>query len=425
MSLSQRIAVIVWIALVLGVTLRVAFSHPHSQTVVSIYLAAGERWLSGDPLYAPHPELDIFRNPPLVGAIFAPLTVLPEKHAGLVWRLLCTAVFLIGLARLRRDLLPDLSPNRIGVLFTLAALLAVSPLNNGQVNLLLAGAALNGTTDLIRKRWWAAALWFGLGAWLKMYPLSLGLLAVVVAPRLGWRLLVVTALGFAAPFVLHDPGYALDQYRGFISWLGLDDRTFTALDRVPIDWTVLPRVWLGVVIETPLKWTVALTVAGLFAVVVRRRACAFLALTLGSVWMTAFGPATEMNTYSQLAGVAVLLLMRPQPRWAAVLAWTGYVLLAAAVLSCAFPQAWRFHVLGPQAIGAILIGLAALGKNASRGVGPRLGWSCQRSGRDLNPRYGDTVYGISSAASSAARAPLRDALQADTMITTEVRADQL
>jgi hypothetical protein len=31
----------------------------------------------------------------------------------------------------------------------------------------------------------------------------------------------------------------------------------------------------------------------------------------------------------------------------------------------------------------------------------------QRSGRDLNPRYGDTVYGISSAASSAARAPLR------------------
>ncbi len=31
----------------------------------------------------------------------------------------------------------------------------------------------------------------------------------------------------------------------------------------------------------------------------------------------------------------------------------------------------------------------------------------QRSGRDLNPRYGVAVYGISSAASSAARAPLR------------------
>lgn len=409
----------------MGVTLRVVVSHPRSQTVVSIYLAAGERWLSGDSLYAPNPELDIFRSPPLVAAIFAPLTVLPEKFAGLAWRFLCTIVFLIGLARLRRDLLPDLSPNQIGVLYTLAAILVLSPLNNGQVNLLLAGAALNGTSDLIRKRWWAAALWFGLGAWLKMYPLSLGLLAVVVTPRLGWRLLVVTVVGFAAPFMLHDPGYALDQYRGFLSWLDLDDRTYTALDRVPIDWTVLPRVWLGVVIDTPLKWTVALTVAGLFTALVWQKDNPFLALVLGSVWMTAFGPATEMNTYSQLAGVAVLLLMRPQPRWAAVLAWTGYVLLAAAVLSCAFPQAWRFHVLGPQAIGAMLIGMAALGKDASRGVGPRLGWSCQRSGRDLNPRYGDTVYGISSAASSAARAPLRDALPADTMITTEVRADQL
>lgn len=417
----RRIALIVWVLLLAGVTLRVAASHPHSQTVVSIYLAAGERWLAGDPLYAPHPQLDIFRNPPLVAALFAPFTVLPEKLAGIAWRLLCTAVFLVGLARLRRDLLPELSPNRIGVLFTLAALLAVSPLNNGQVNLLLAGAALNGTSDLIRKRWWAAAAWFGLGAWLKMYPLAIGMLAVVVAPRLGWRLLAVTVLGFALPFTLQDPAYALDQYRGFASWLGLDDRTYTALDRVPIDWTALPRVWLGVVVETPLKWTVALAVAGLFAAVVWRRACPFLALVLGSVWMTAFGPATEMNTYSQLAGVAALLVLRPQPRWASVLAWVGYALLASAVLSCAFPQAWRFHVFGPQAVGTILIGIAVLGNATSREAGSRLVWGRQRSGRDLNPRYGDTVYGISSAASSAARAPLRDALRADTATNSEVR----
>jgi hypothetical protein len=85
------------------------------------------------------------------------LTLLPEKAAGVGWRLLGAAVFLVGLRRFRRDVVPDLSPTRAAVLSALAAVVALPAVNNGQVNLLIAGAVLNGTAAAARQRWWEAA----------------------------------------------------------------------------------------------------------------------------------------------------------------------------------------------------------------------------------------------------------------------------
>src|SRR5262245_17562272 len=180
LPLSTRIAVGVWAALLLGVCGRVLLAKPRSGTVVPIYLAAGERWAAGEDLYAPHPELDVYRNPPGVAAAFVPFTYLPEKAAGVAWRLFGAAVFLVGLVRFRRDVVPDLSANRAGVMLALAAVVALPAVNNGQVNLLIAGAVLNGTAAVAGRRWWEAAGWFGLGGWLKVYPLAAGLLTAVV-----------------------------------------------------------------------------------------------------------------------------------------------------------------------------------------------------------------------------------------------------
>ena len=107
--------------------------------MVPIYLAAGQKWRDSADLYQHTPGLDLYRNPPGVAAAFAALTPLPEKVAGLAWRGGCLAVFLLGLWRFRRDAVPELSPDRAAWLFALAAPLALAPLNNGQVNLLLAG----------------------------------------------------------------------------------------------------------------------------------------------------------------------------------------------------------------------------------------------------------------------------------------------
>ncbi len=359
---SSRLAVAAWAVLLAAVAGRVAVSGPHSQTVLPIYLTAGQRWAGSEDLYDRPAGSDVYRNPPGVAAVFAPLTRIPPTAAGLLWRGIGAGVFLLGLWRFRRDAVPELSAERAGWMFALSAVLALSSLNNGQVNLLLAGAGLNGTAAAARGRWWQAAGWFAFAGWLKVYPLAVGLLTVVVAPRpLGPRLLAATALGFALPFAWQDPGYVLAQYRSFLTHVGGDDRTYAALVRVPVDWTVVPRVWAGWVVPPGAKAAVSLAAAAAAAVgLVYRRPSPVLALVLGSVWMTAFGPATEVNTYSVLAGVAAYLAVAPGPRGVWRAAVGGYGLLAASVVRCAFPEDWTFQVLGPQAAGAVLLGAAAL-----------------------------------------------------------------
>src|SRR5205085_7840564 len=135
---------------------------------------------------------------------------------------------------------PELRAGQAGWWVGLAAVLALPAANNGQVNLLMIGAALNGAAAAAREKWWEAAAWFGLAGWLKLYPFAFGLLAAVAAPRLAWRLAAVAAVGFALPFATQEPGYVLSQWREYVGYLGADDRTYAyILRRVPFDWTLL------------------------------------------------------------------------------------------------------------------------------------------------------------------------------------------
>ena len=375
---SVRLAWTLWLVLIAAVGVRVAVSKPTSQTVMPIYLAAGERWLRGESLYAPVQGLDVYRNPPVIAAAFATLTPLPEKLAGLIVRGASVALFLTGLIRVRRALLPDWTASRAGWLFALAVIPAVPSVNNGQLNLLIAALALHGVSAAATGRWSASAAWLGVAGWVKVYPLALALLVVLVAPRtFAVKVTAVVLFGVALPFALDDAATVRTQYAEYVLYLRIDDRTHEDLSRVPRDWTVLPRVWL--------KWTpreaeakaVSLAVtAGLAALVlVRRRRplveSLLVALVGSHVWMTAFGPATEMNTYSLLAAVAPLVLLAPGlSRRHQALAAVGYALLAATVLRGTFPNDRDFNVLGPQALGAILMGAAYLVPGERRSVRP-------------------------------------------------------
>ena len=323
--LSVRWAGCLWFALLAGVTGRVVASPPASQTVVPIYLSGGGHWAAGEPLYAYDPlaDHDVYRNPPGFAAGFALLAPLPEKLTGVVWRLGSAAVFLVALARFRRFVVPDWSADRAALMFGLAVLVALPAVNNGQVNLLIAAAAVGGTGAAVAGRWWEAAGWFAVGGWLKVYPLAVGLLAGLIEPRrLLPRLLVVTMAGFAVPFVLADPGYVAEQYWAFVASQTADDRTLADLTRVPRDWTVIPRSWLGWVPPPSLAKAVMLTAAAGCAVWIglwRSRPGAFgFALAMGLTWMTVFGPATESHTYAQLAGLSGWLVAATvgRSRWA-------------------------------------------------------------------------------------------------------------
>ena len=393
--LAVRVAVLVWAVLLIGVTVRIVVSGPLSQTVVPIYLTGAMRWVASEDLYPPIPGMDLFHNPPVVAAGFVPFLLLPAKVAGIVWRLLSAAVFLTGLSRFARAVSPNLSIHRTGWMFALAAVLALSSVNNGQINLMIAGGCLAGAAAAAEKRWWAAAGWFGVGFGLKLYPLAVGMLAAVAAPRkLGPRLVLVAAGVSALPFLVQSPGYVVAQHENFVTLLGLDDRTHSPLDRVNRDWTILARVWFGVV--PPADVTKLVGVAAGLAMAAFAAACARkgmdgrtqagLALALGSVWVTLFGPATEAVTYTLVAGVGAWQAVRPGgSRWARGLAWVGCGLLAAPIVRAAFPGDWAFTALGPQPTGAILLLAAAVLDAASEWPIPQPGCGRVLSGRCVGP----------------------------------------
>jgi hypothetical protein len=362
-----RLAVTVWVVLVAAVGARVLLaSSPRSHSVYPIYSHAGLAWRAGDDLYAPVPDLDQFRYAPPVAAAFAPWSLLPDRFAGLLWRLLGVAAFLAGLGWWRRAVLPlDLSPNRRGVLLLAAAPLALQSLNNGQLNLPLIGLLLLGTAAVAAGRWNLAAGLIAAAVLLKVYPLAVGLLIAVVHPRrFGPRFAVALAAGLALPFVLQDPAYVAGQYRRWVWLLGADDRLHATLERSTRDLYLLLRVWLvppGAVAYGVIQLGAA---AGMALVCLAARGAGWparerlaLVLDLGCLWMVLLGRGTESCTYTLLAPTAAGCLLR-----GGRLGWVAAVslgLLYATILRGAFPDDWRFQALGPQPFAALLL-LAAL-----------------------------------------------------------------
>ena len=355
--LPLRLAVTLWAVLLVAVSVRVAVQQPGRASVVPIYLVSGTLWRAGGDLYAPN-GLDVFRYPPGFAAAFAPLTHLPGKAVAVGWRLAAAGVLLAGLWRFGRAV--GLDPADAGLMAGVAAVLSIPAVNNGQVNTLIAGAALNGTADALRGRWWRAAGWFAGGAWVKVYPLAAGLLAAVARPRLAGPLAAATAAGFLLPFAA-DPDYVGDQYRRFVRCQLADDRTDGPAVRVPRDWTVVPRTFLGVAVPAAAMKAVSLAAAAGLAGLMARRRSLPLAFVLGCGWMTAFGPATEGNTYAILAGPAGWACVAAGPAWARRLGRVGAGLLAAAVVRGAVPAVGDFELLGVQPAGTVLVMLAAGG----------------------------------------------------------------
>ena len=364
--LSTRWAICIWFTLLAGVLGRVAVDRTTAQSVVPIYILGGERWWNAEPLYGPPPgPMDVYRNPPGFAALFAPLSQLPPRPVGLVWRIAGIALFMLGLRRFLAAVNPvSLSPLAEATVWIVAAFVVLPAFNNGQVNLpLLAGATL-GTAAAARGRGWLAAFWVMFAVWLKIYPVALASLLVILAPRrLGWRMPSALLAFLLWPHAIRDSAYIVAQWDGFSLALAGDDRSDATLHRTMKGWTYLVRVTTGESVDRLAVQAIAAG-AGLFlaAVVLRAKLRSGATpqlygytLCLGLLWMVLFGPATESNTYSILAPVGWLLVAPGLSRPARILAGLGCGLLIVAVLRGTFPNDPDWTLASVQPIGALLL----------------------------------------------------------------------
>lgn len=347
-----RWALTAWIVLISAVVIRVAVAPPLSGTVVPIYLKAGERWCAGENIYAAFWPLDIYRNPPGVAAFFAPWSILPEKTAGILWRLLGIALYISGLAAWLRD-----KQQSLGLVIFASAFLVIPSFNNGQVNVLIVGCLLLATANLNRERWLTAAAWVVFASFFKLYPLAVGLLFCVARPRFTLRLLPLFALSMILPFALQRPEYVWQMHHAFVDFLELEGRYRLMLDRPPWDWTIVPRVWLDV--RIPAEFTkfvsaiAGLIFAGLVAHARRQQPDQALVMGfhLGCIWMTLFGPATENSTYTLIAPTVAMLLLNPHR----AITWVVLILVTLPILRGLFPSSDVMPLRTAQPIGTALL----------------------------------------------------------------------
>lgn len=312
------LALVAWAIATIAISVRVGL-HPRSHSTFGAYLDAGRDWLHRAPVYA-HPGPG-FVYSPLVAAFIAPMGLLPDGAAEIVWRVLI-ALLVVGAIVFASRQLWKVSTTQTGLLLLLALPLTLNNLNNGQANLLLEGLLLFAAASVVPARWLTCALCGALAAFVKIYPLAVGLLLVLLFPRaLWWRLALCLVGLFLFSLVLQSPAYAFGEYQNWLAHLAGDKRREINYYGMWRDFYLLVRI-AGIPISAHGWIVLQLAAAATAGVIVllanraraRREDLSFLALSLGLVWMLLFGPATEAATYVLISFPAAYLVLR---------AWTG------------------------------------------------------------------------------------------------------
>jgi len=362
----NRCATVAWCLVALAIAIRVAHA-PHRGTSFTPYLTAGGHWLKAEPLYQAWKG---FVYSPLVAAFFSIFTWTGEGLGNLLWRFLNGGILAWGLLSLfTKGPFDSMDRRRWGMVFLLVLPLVLGNIDTAQANPLVIGLTMLAVSAASARHWIWSALAIGLATHLKIYPLAVGLLLCVVAPRkMPVRLALVLLALTLLPFLLQKPAYVSAQYQSWISTRMADDRLSWGPDDVPVDGAyVLSRVMHIPVSRTVFR--IAEVVGGALIAVFcawmaarrwsMRRMLANLFL-LASLWMLLLGPATEPLTYAMLGPCASLCavesLERKTPLWLRSLAWGGYLLLFEAVAKASFaPHLRNVYFRAVQPIGAMVL----------------------------------------------------------------------
>ena len=388
---SRRVAFIViglWLAVILGVTIRGMIA-PHQNSVFLVFRDAGRAWLAGQPLYS---HVGKYLYSPLAAALFAPFALLPDWAASAVWRLATGLAYLFAVfywfgrySGNGRDEFPLIRgrfgtkssevkqrPDERELVPTVLALLlplSIGNLNNGQASPLIIALLICGCLAALDQRWTLAAGCIAIATFFKIYPLAIGLLLAVIEPRkLTWRLILGVLILGALSLVLQRPDYVIHQYEDWWHSLGADQRRVsTELGSWRDAWLLLRIAHVPITVGV---YAILQAAAALMAAIYcwcrskhwNRAAVVWSAFSVGCLWITLFGPSTELATYIFLAPVVAFacakmltpVIQRREPfGWLQFLAVAAYgLLLLAEALNAWVPvirQNNYLHAIQPVA----------------------------------------------------------------------------
>jgi hypothetical protein len=358
-------ACILWLAVLVVLILR-PLMLSHRGTSFDTYQLAGSHWLGGENIYT---QWMGFVYSPVVAAFFAPFAWIPAVLANILWRILNAALLLGGLAAvLKSNLFAGIKEENFGIVYLLLIPLAVGNIDISQANPLVEGLLLLAIGAVYTERWNIAALSVAIAICFKIYPIAVGLLICLIAPkRFSWRMLAALLLLLIVPFLFQHWSYVSNQYHDWITTRTSDDRRQWPIEKLPLDLWFLIH-WVGhLPITAKVYSLIQLGSAGLIALFcavktwkgwTRDRVLIGL-FCLVSIWMTLCGPATESYTYLILAPAIVLALVQAfgsvQPTRLRALVSAAFILqLLAATRASFLPHFKPFLALSIQPFSAVV-----------------------------------------------------------------------
>jgi hypothetical protein len=211
----------------------------------------------------------------------------------------------------------DFSGKEFAWLFLLILPLTLSSLNNGQANIIIIVLFLVGAGAASQSSWWTCAFCASLAVYWKIYPIAFALLLAIIFPKnLTVRIFLALIGLFVASLLLQKPSYVLQEYASWLADLASDRRRALEYYGRWRDFYLLLRL-TGIPIST-MWWnivqaTAAIIAAGICLLGTIRRwppvTLLFGAMSLATVWMLLFGPATEAATYLLIAVPSAYLLI--------------------------------------------------------------------------------------------------------------------
>jgi hypothetical protein len=295
----------IWIVTVAVICILV-FLDPSRHTVTHVYHTATANWIDHKNLYDDSTGMHYF---PHFIVLFAPFHFLWHPMGDILWRAISVFLFAWGIFKFTGLLRTPGSP----LFFFYVTLFSIAPsigaIRNGQANVIFAAMTILSIVYLSSAQWCLAVFFLVSGLVIKPLGIVLMSLAVLLYPKILWRLVSGLLVSIPLPFLLAEHNYVFSQLMESI--VRLKSNAFTTEHRFA-DINGLLRT-LGIGLSGNASFMLRLLSALLTALV-----CFFIArkkkepdrslLLYGftATYLMLFNPMTEQNSYIIAAPVISL-----------------------------------------------------------------------------------------------------------------------